>query len=85
METKYENGSCNSCGCENVPVVKTKHRFVGTDVNDDTEIELCEICYTTHASKPYFYPRNGVSNGDVLTVLAQIGNIIRKDIKSLEK
>lgn len=76
---EYKTGDCDSCGTENVMVIRTDSpRF-----NDEEEHHLCEICYTTHASKPYFYPRNSVGLGEIITIIAQIGNIIRKDIAKI--
>ena len=78
----YKKGICDSCGCEELPVIKTTHRFLPYS-QEETKITLCEICYTTAASKPYLYPNNHLDSRDVISAMTQIANILRNDIKKL--
>lgn len=72
---KYNKvGYCNSCATEKVPVIKTH----------DKDEYFCEICYETYASFPYMYPHTLRDCNDIIKVIAQVGNIIRKDIKKLK-
>jgi hypothetical protein len=77
----YKKGECQSCGSYPVEVATFKHHFARA--TSEEEVDMCEICANTGTSKQFLYGSNHIDSHDVLRAIAQVANIIRKDIKKL--
>lgn len=80
-ETKIEE--CDACGFAPVEVESYDRPDPGRVLDPDQRtIHLCKICANTVSGNVLLYPRNERSAGEVIQMVAYIGNAILAEIRA---
>jgi hypothetical protein len=82
MTSTEDEIMCDSCGFEN-PVHGVKS-FKSSPMHQEEIRNLCEICANSFVGNATEH-RNQYENVALFEVVAVIGNIIRKDLKELQR